>query len=148
MLPYRDEDEGQFSWFYHKDFVGREKIEEHYRKNRGGTGRNSLSDDRKAELRKILGEEVLYRFVKKKFPRIRSRTILKSLVKYVQVDHIISSGCDAPWNLWLEFKGPNQFFGDTRAMPLKRERVGPVVWAKVVAIFNRLMAAEAEMLAL
>ena len=37
----------------------------------------------------------------------------------------------------------NEWFGENRAMPLKRERVGDPVWARAVAVFNRLVRKEA-----
>ena len=43
----------------------------------------------------------------------------------------------------LEFGKINRFFGENRAMPLKRERVGDPVWARAVAVFNRLVRKEA-----
>ena len=43
----------------------------------------------------------------------------------------------------LEFGKINRFFGENRAMPLKRERLGPFVWERVLAVFNRLVRKEA-----
>ena len=43
----------------------------------------------------------------------------------------------------LEMDRINIWFGENRAMPLKRERVGDPVWARAVAVFNRLVRKEA-----
>ena len=43
----------------------------------------------------------------------------------------------------LEMDRINEWFGENRAMPLKRERVGDPVWARAVAVFNRLVRKEA-----
>ena len=48
----------------------------------------------------------------------------------------------------LEFKGPNQFFSQHRAVDLKSERVGAFVWGRVWAIFTRVMAQEKGIFAL
>ena len=92
--------------------------------------------------------------------------MLKELVKLIQIDHVVSSGADFDENLWsesasdntrdrarllrsatnrtdtrprrLDFRGINCFFSETKAMPLKRERVGPYVWARVVSVYNRI----------
>ena len=48
----------------------------------------------------------------------------------------------------LEFKGPNQFFSQHRAVTLKSERVGEAVWDCVWAIFTRVMAQEKGIFAL
>ena len=95
--------------------------------------------------------------------------LLQLFVDAVHVDHIVSSGCDFDENLWsggprphstgharpgtrfrrflpprrLEFGKINRFFGENRAMPLKRERLGPFVWERVLAVFNRLVRKEA-----
>lgn len=106
-------------------------------------------------------------FVYRKFPSLRdefdaSKELLELFEGLVQIDHIISSGGDFRENFWcpsasrestcapdgllprrrFEFSGINQFFLDVRAMPLKRTRVGAYVWRRVVAVFNRISAAE------
>jgi hypothetical protein len=48
----------------------------------------------------------------------------------------------------LEFKGPNQFFSQHRAVDLKRLRVREAVWGRVWAIFTRVMAQEKGIFAL
>ena len=48
----------------------------------------------------------------------------------------------------LEFKGPNQFFSQHRAVTLKSERVREAVWDRVWEIFTRVMAQEKGIFAL
>ena len=48
----------------------------------------------------------------------------------------------------LEFKGPNQFFSQHRAVDLKSLRVGEAVWGRVWKIFTRVMAQEKGIFAL
>ena len=38
----------------------------------------------------------------------------------------------------LDFRGPNQFFNQKRAQPIKGKRVGPFVWAGACAAFHRI----------
>ena len=116
----------------------------------------------------VLAGGVLHKFIKLKFPSLKrdfeaDPGLLERYVKYVQIDHLVSSGADFDENLWygasasdelfrafapgipknsslhrLDFKGLNQFFGEVTAMQLKRDRVRAHVWGRVTARFNAI----------